>query len=391
MTPARLSILDLIRTGTFGLTTRPLRVVLSALGIAVGVAAMVSVLGVSASGQAELDRTLARLGTNLLTLTPGRELYGGQATLPVDAPRTISRIREVQRTAALGRLDVAVYRHDRMPAGQTGSIAVFATQPGLIETLNATIHSGQWLSAATGSLPVVVLGATAAERLGIVGPGPRVWLGGQWFGVTGILDPVPLAPELDASALVGWPIARDRLGFDEHPTTLFTRIEDSAVEHVRARLALTANPAHPEEVRVSRPSDALVARQATGRTLTTILAALGGLAVLVGGFGVANTMVIAVVERRAEIGLRRALGATRAHIRRQFLAESVVLAGLGGIGGVATGIIITAGYTAAHQWPAVVPWWATLGGVGLTAVIGTLAGAYPASRAADLSPSVALA
>jgi putative ABC transport system permease protein len=219
----------------------------------------------------------------------------------------------------------------------------------------------------------------------------QVYLGGKWFTVIGVLDPVPLAPELDSSALVGWPAAVSYLDFDGHPTTVYTRTTDASVEAVQAVLAATANPQAPNEVQVSRPSDALAARQATNRTFTGLLLGLGAVALLVGGVGVANTMVISVLERRAEIGLRRSFGATRGQIRLQFLAESLLLSALGGVGGAVIGIAVTVLYAATQSLSPVVPAWATVGGVAATLVIGAIAGLYPAIRAARLSPTEALA
>ncbi len=365
--------------------------VLSALGIAIGVAAMLSVIGISTSSSVDLDRTLSRLGTNLLTVTPGQRVYGGPAELPESASRSVARLRDVRSVSAIGRLDAAVYRHDHIPVGQTGSIGVFAAHEDLLSALGATVSAGVWLNEVTAEHPGVVLGWTAAQRLDIRTPGLRVWLAGQWFSVTGILAPIPLAQELDSGAFVGWPLAQEQLGFDGHPTTLYTRTEDAAVEQVRSVLPATANPEHPEEVRVSRPSEALAARRATNMAMTALLTGLGAVALLVGGVGVANTMVISVVERRSEIGLRRALGATRAHIRRQFVTESMLLTTLGGLAGIALGILVTGGYSAAHHWPTVMPWWAMLGGLAATMAIGTIAGLYPAARAARLSPTTALA
>jgi len=233
-----------------------------------------------------------------------------------------------------------------------------------------------------------VLGSVAARRLGT---GPAVYLGGRWFTVTGVLAPVPLAPELDSAALVGWPAATTYLDFDGHPTTVYTRSDDAQVTAVRDVLAATANPENPDEVKVSRPSDALRARQATNKTFTQLLLGLGAVALLVGGIGVANTMVISVLERRAEIGLRRSLGATRGQIRVQFVAESLLLSLAGGAGGVLIGFAVTALYATTQTWPTVVPVWVLLGGVAATVVIGALAGLYPAIRAARLAPTEALA
>jgi putative ABC transport system permease protein len=382
---------DVLRVGAVGLRTRPLRAFLSALGIAIGIAAMVSVVGISASSRAEIDRTLAALGTNLLTVTPGDTLFGEEAKLPTESVSMIGRIGSVQQVSATGTVPgVSVYR-DRIL--QDGGIGVRAAELELPDTIGATIARGTWLNSATERYPAVVLGSAAAKRLGIgvTGADPQVFLGGRWFTVIGVLDPVPLAPEIDSSALVGWPAAQAYLDFDGHPTTVYTRSLESAVKSVRSVLAATANPAAPHEVKVSRPSDALAAQQAADAAFTGLLLGLGAVALLVGGVGVANTMVISVLERRSEIGLRRSLGATRGQVRTQFLAESLLLSALGGTAGVLLGIAVTTGYALTQSWPAMVPAWATGGGIAATLLIGAVAGLYPAVRAARLAPTEALA
>jgi putative ABC transport system permease protein len=358
LTPARLGPSDLLRVGSAGLRTRHLRAVLSALGIAIGIASMIAVLGISTSNKAQVNAELDKLGTNLLVVQAGKSLLGQTAKLPVESVDMIARIPQVHSVSATGSTEARVYRTDHIPAAESKGIAVRATRTDLLHTAGATVHSGTWLNTATSRYPAVVLGATAAQRLGVTHAGTdrRVWLGGQWFTVIGILDPVGLVPDLDSTALVGWPVAVARLGFDGHPSTIYERSADDAVAQVRALLPATANPEHPEQVTVSRPSDALAARGAVNTTLTGLLLGLGAVALLVGGIGVANTMIISVLERRTEIGLRRALGATRSQIRGQFLSESLLLSALG----------------------------ATLAAI-LT--IGALAGLYPAIRAARLNPT----
>jgi putative ABC transport system permease protein len=382
---------DILRVGGIGLRTRPLRVVLSALGIAIGIAAMMSVVGISASSRAQVDRQLAALGTNLLTAGPGKSFFGDDSHLPDDAEAMVARIGPVTDVSATGRVPSAhVYRTDRIPSAESGGIAVLAARPDLPATVGITVHSGTWLTAPT--YPTVVLGARAASVLGLTeGLGLNVWLGNHWFTVVGILDPVPLAPELDSAALIGWPAATDVLGFDGYATTIYSRSRDDAVTQVADVLAATANPEAPNEVQVSRPSDALAAKAATDQAYTGLLLGLGAVALLVGGVGVANTMVISVLERRSEIGLRRALGATRNHVRLQFLAESLLLAFLGGAGGAVLGLLVTESYAALRDWPAVLPLWALAGGLAATLLIGAIAGLYPAMRAARLSPTTALA
>jgi putative ABC transport system permease protein len=392
--PGRLSPPDVLRLAAYGLRARPLRVVLSALGIAIGIAAMVAVVGTSTSSRGHLNRLLDSLGTSLLTVAPGLSLFGEQSTLPDESVAMIGRIRSVQSVTAIGLVpDAKVYRTDRIPAVESGGIGTYAVRTDLLDTLRGRVRSGIWLNAATAGYPAVVLGAATAERLGIgtIHRGMQIWLGGRWFTVIGILKPMPLGPELDLGALIGWQAAQRYLRFDGDITTVYTRTDPDAVTTTRDLLARTANPARPNEVDVSRPSDALAAQAAANRTFTGLLLGLGAVALLVGGIGVANTMVISVLERRAEIGLRRSLGATREHIRTQFLSESLLLSVLGGGGGMALGSVVTAAYATVQGWPTVVPIWALAGGLAAALVIGGVAGLYPAIRAARIAPTEALA
>ena len=375
---------DLLRVGAFGLRTRPLRAALSALGIAIGIAAMLAVVGISASSRADLQRTLDALGTNLLTVEAD--------PLPDTAPAMIARIAPVRTAAALNKLpdSVHIYRNDRVPPEQTNGIIPYAASLDLPLVLNASLAQGAWLNAATATYPAVVLGANAAQRMG-VSPGLLTVLGGHTFTVVGVLQPIPLAPELDSAALIGIPAAVRYLGFGQHPSKVYLRTVDSQVLAVRDVLAATALPAAPYTAVVSRPSDALAAKLATERAFNGLLLGLGAVALLVGGVGVANTMVISVLERRAEIGLRRSLGARRGQIRLQFLTESLLLTLLGGAAGTALGTLVTFGYAVLQNWPATIPWWAVSAGLGATVVVGAVAGLYPALRAARLSPTTALA
>jgi putative ABC transport system permease protein len=373
--------------------TRKLRASLSALGIAIGVAAIVAVLGLARSSQAGLLAEISRLGTNLLTVTNGQNLTGGTAELPVTAPGMIGQLPGVTAVQATGAVSsVNAYRSPQIPSINTNALSVDAATLGLPAVMSTTLAQGSYLNAATAREPVAVLGAAAAQRLGIdrIWPGMRIWVGGRWFSVTGILNQAILAPEIDSSILVGFPAAQRYLGFNGHPSEIYLRAASSQVTNVDGLLAAQANPQSPNQVNVSQPSSALTAQADAAGAFDTLFLGLGAVALLVGAVGVANIMVISVLERRQEIGLRRALGATRGQIRIQFLSEAILLTLAGGAAGVILGAISTAVYAHAKGWAVIIPPAAWAGGLGAAVLIGVLAGLLPAIRAARLSPTRAL-
>ena len=384
---------DLLPVATVGLRARRLRAGLSALGIAIGIAAIVSVLGITRSSQADLLAQIDQLGTNLLTVVNGRSIQGEEAQLPARAAGMLGRIDGVRQVAPTAQLTgVNVYRSDQIPTAQTGALTVRACDPGLLVSLDGRARHGGFLNPATARYPTTVLGWQAATTLGIatLEQPTRVWLGGHWFTVVGILEPLPLAPELDRSALVGFPVAARLLGYQGHPSRIYVRTATEQTSAVAALLAATADPQHPEQVQASRPSDALTARVAAKSATTGLFLGLGAVALLVGGLGIANVMVIGVLERRGEIGLRRALGATRGHVAGQFVVESLLLATLGGVAGVAVGAAITVAVADRQQWATQIPAAALWGGLAAALAVGVVAGLYPALRAARLAPTDAL-
>jgi putative ABC transport system permease protein len=389
---SRLSRRDLLRVGSLGLRSRRVRAALSALGISIGIAAIVGVLGISQSSETGLLNELGRLG-NLLTVQPGSTAPGQQAELPTTAEGMVSRIGPVTGVTAIASIgNVYVYRTPFIPAVQTSGISLTAADSALPATLGVALAHGRFLNAATARYPAVVLGAEAASLLGVTNLAhpAQVWIGGHWFTVVGILRRVPLETQMDSMAFIGFAVAEQYFGFDGNPTELYLRSVFSQVNAVAAVLPATVDPADPSTVQVTFPADILQAELATTGAYNSLFLGLGAVALLVGGVGIANVMVISVLERRSEIGLRRALGATRRHVAEQFLTESLLLAALGGLAGTALGATATAIYARTQHWQVLIPPQALYGGVSAALAIGAVAGLYPAMRAARLSPTEAL-
>jgi putative ABC transport system permease protein len=398
----RLHPRDGLRVASVGLRARPMRAALSALGIAIGTAAIVSVLGLSSSSQAGLIAEINRLGTNLLTVEAGQSLSGGPAQLPREAPARLTLLHNVEQVADTALLqNTYVYRSTIIPATNTGGLQVRATSLNLLPVLGTGLARGDWLNQGTARLPVAILGAVAAQQLGIdrLDPNQRIWLDGQWFNIAGILNPSPLEPDIDVSALIGYPAAEKYFGYlsivdgkkkTGPPSTIYVRAASGHETAVQSLLAQTADPEAPYEAAVSQPSEVLTARAAAAGAFNSLFLGLGVVALIVGAVGVANIMIISVLERRSEIGLRRALGATSAQIRTQFLAESILLAVIGGVVGVLAGAAATSVYASSKGWAVVIPTDAWAGGIASAILIGALAGVMPAVRASRMPPTVAL-
>ncbi|MEU9775918.1 ABC transporter permease [Streptomyces sp. NPDC047968] len=393
--PVRLSPLDILALGMLGIRTRRIRAALSALGISLGIATMIVVTAVPASSQKALLARLTALGTNMLEVRPVPD-QKPPVLLPQESVAMAGRIGPVTAVSAVANTHAVVHRSDHADAADYAGLSVLATKDDLLPVINAEVRAGVFLGPATRSFPTAVLGSVAATRLGVPdlppgGPAPQIFVNDRWFTVIGILAATPLSPDIDRSVLVSWDAARTELRFDGHPTVIYVKAREPALEAVRSVLAATVHPELPGMVQISRPSDALAAKRATQTTFSALFLGLAAVALLVGGIGVANTMVISVLERRREIGLRRALGANRGQIRAQFLTESVALSGLGGLSGTLIGVLATLGYTTYQGWPPVIPWFSMAAGIGGAIVVGMAAGVYPSIRASRLTPTEALA
>lgn len=390
---SRLRIVDLLITSTVAFRTRRVRAVLSALGIAIGISALVAIVGITGSNRAALLAQIDRLGTSILTVTDAGSAQGQSSTLPSSAAAMIARIpgaQDVSPTAILP--NVGVYRTDKIPATHTAGLSALTVTPTLLRTLGTTTATGTFLTAATSNYPVAVLGSSAATTLGIttLNADTRVWIGGHWFSVIGIDAPIPLAPALDRAALIGETPAASLFGYDHHASTIYIRADVSRTTAVGPLLARTAYPQEPSDVLTRQPTAALAARAAAVGASTALLIGLVAITLTVAGVGIANVMIIAVLERRHEIGIRRALGARRAHIRRQFLTEAVLLSAAGATVGAVLGTAISTTVAKSRDWPVVVPATTAVGGVSLAILVGAIAGLLPAIRAARQTPTQTL-
>ncbi|WP_055587622.1 ABC transporter permease [Peterkaempfera griseoplana] len=391
----RLSPGDILRLGLIGVRVRKLRAALSALGISIGIATMIVVTGIPASSKQALLTQLTALGTNMLQ-AQAQPNQNPPVLLPPSADAMAARIGPVTDTGAVANTHRTVQRNDHSDPSDSVGISVLAVRDGLLSAVNGSVHTGRFLTPATDRFPTVVLGHQAASWLGfrqlVPGqPAPQVYIDNRWFTVIGILNPMPLTPDLEQSVMVGWSAATTYLHFDGHPTVVYLKASENALEDVRAVLPATLYPQLPGLIQVSRPSDALAAKRATEQTFSGLFIGLAGVALLVGGIGVANTMIISVLERRREIGLRRALGANRGQIRGQFLTEAVVLSTLGGVAGAVIGSLGVLGYATFQGWPPVIPPASVAEGIGGALLVGVVAGVYPSIRAARLTPTEALA
>ena len=356
---------------------------------------MVAVVGVSASAQANLIAEIDALGTNLLTVTPGQTFLGTNEVLPDTSVPMIGHMHDVLSDAAVYQVSSAnvlpqparALRPDRRDRRRRRRRATYP------QVMSAAMASGHFLGAVSDRFPEAVLGAQAASVLQIshVGGHVMVYLGNTWFTVVGIMSSATLDTSLDSDVFISLPVAERLFAVQPNPSEIYVRANQNEVTTGVKPARRDRRPADsPTASRSRRPSDALEARAAAKGQFTALLLGLGAVALLVGAIGIANIMVICVLERRGEIGLRRALGATRRHISTQFLTESALLAVLGGIAGLIIGAGATAIYAQAKHEPFVVPPYALIAAPAAGLLIGAIAGLYPAMKAARLSPTEAL-
>ena len=388
----RLKIKDLFFVALYGVRARRGRAALTSIGIGIGIAAIVAVTGISASGRADLLATLESLGTNLIKASPQAGFFGTQPKLPDGVVGMVERIGPVEEVTSTTQTDLIVRRSDFISEFEGGGISTIVTSPELLQVVGGNLIEGRFIQDGLSNIPVTVLGSVTASRLGIntLETPTKILIGNEWFGVVGILDELKIHPDLDRSVFIGYGVAKTLFDIDKEPTTIYVRANPTYIEDVVEVIAPSMNPENPDQVQVSRPSDALEAQEAADAAFTNLLLGLGSVALLVGGVAIANVMVMSVLERRMEIGVRRSIGATRKEIRYQFLLESIVLSGIGGLVGVVLGTGVTLGYTNYTDIVFSIPVSQVLGAILLALLIGAISGVYPAIKASKIQPAEAV-
>ena len=388
----RLKIKDLFFVALYGVRARRGRAALTSIGIGIGIAAIVAVTGISASGRADLLATLESLGTNLIKASPQAGFFGTQEKLHDGVVGMVERIGPVEEVTSTTQTDLIVRRSDFISEFEGGGISTIVTSPELLQVVGGNLIEGRFIQVGLSNIPVTVLGSVTASRLGIntLETPTKILIGNEWFGVVGILDELKIHPDLDRSVFIGYGVAKTLFDIDKEPTTIYVRANPTYIEDVVEVIAPSMNPENPDQVQVSRPSDALEAQEAADAAFTNLLLGLGSVALLVGGVAIANVMVMSVLERRMEIGVRRSIGATRREIRYQFLLESIVLSGIGGLVGVVLGTGVTLGYTNYTDIVFSIPVSQVLGAILLALLIGAISGVYPAIKASKIQPAEAV-
>ncbi|KAA8820560.1 ABC transporter permease [Bifidobacterium rousetti] len=386
---------NLMHTAWIGATGRISRTVLAALGIALGVAAYVALSGIAASNQAALLARLDALGANLQVVSPGRDAAQQPVPLPAYAPETIARQPQVEQVGVFDTApeNVRIFKNEFVPKSNGNALTLTVMRPGALDAVGATIAQGHGIDENNQHLPVAILGSEAAYRLGVTTVGDRILIDDAWYGVVGILAPAPQAQNLDPSVIIGSTQAKashpDQAETIGQISAIYVRTKPGDAETLRRMLAHAANLAGAN-VSVNASADLSEARNTTDDSLNTLGLMIGAIALAVGGMSIANMMIVTVMERRGEIGLRRALGATPGAIRMQFVTEAAMLSAFGGLAGITLGAGTAFGFAIWAGQPAVLEWGTLPAAWGAAVLVGALAGIYPASRAARLTPTAAL-
>jgi putative ABC transport system permease protein len=402
------NVRDLLGVAISGLTARLSRTLLIMLGPIIGVSAIVAAVGLTESAKGDLQRDLAELGTNLITADAAGSFGTQNPTFPEDVRERVLSLDGVQAaTATMSITGVVTAPYDAAATYYTAfPTPVLTADSAFLEVMQIELRSGRWLNEfdnRTGAR-VAVIGLDVANEFDYrAGTNRTIQLNGFDYGVIGVYEPVKLVTNFNTAVLIPPQTADDDFDIGLESNTIYVRADPDRVVEVEDALPVAINLGGSDEVNTSVPSDALEAAAAADSTLQVIVASMGILALVVGGVGIANVMSISVIQRSAEIGIRRALGHSRSLIAWQFLLEAVAVGFFGGLGGLAVGVLIViyasriAGWTyvlepvlvvGSYEFPATFLGVPTVYALGMVAALFTsvVAGLYPSVKAARLEP-----
>ncbi len=397
---SKISMRDLLSEALAGMFARPIRMALTVMGIVVGLSALVATLGLTGTASNRIISQFDQLAATELFVTARPGLATGTVdprAIPWDAPERILRLNGAVAAGLMSDVDtggaLVSASPVRDPANQSAfKLAVRAASPGMFPAVRADLAAGRLFDSGHSARAdrVAVLGPDAARRLGITNLDrlPAIYIGDQTFLVIGILRDVVRKPELLGSVIIPEGTARQYFGL-VGPGNVIVETKVGAAYLIAEQVRTALRPDEPRVLRVQVPQEPKRVRDEVQTDLDVMFLLLGGLSLAVGALSIANIMLVSVMERTSEIGLRRAIGATRAHIRRQFLFESASLGVVGGIIGGSLGVLIVVGVSWYQVWSPVLDPMAPLVAPVIGGLIGLLSGWYPASRAASLEPAEA--
>lgn len=375
---------------------RPGRSILTALGTVVGVGAFVATTGLADTARAQVSSRFDALRATEVSVQATQPEAGNP--FPADVDERLERLNGVNHAGLYWRVNTNGLAIGTLPMGSfnsaTPSVELIAASPGAIHASLPHLATGRLFNQFHDGRRerVAVLGAAAAQRLGIsrISNQPAIFINDSAYTVIGIIDDVERNPDLLLSVIVPSATAFDRLPVGSAQFAVIIDTQPGAAQLIGSQVALALRPDHPDWLQVLVPPDPESLRRGVESDVTGLFYALAGLALLIGTVGIANTTLVAVIERRGEIGLRRAIGAKPRHIASQVLAESSALGLIGGFVGAALGIVAVVAVSAANGWTTTLNPQITLASPILGAATGLLAGVQPAHRATRTQPADAL-